>query len=135
MGRACCYMGLHRCTMTIYSSFKSHLKQYPEYQYYPLIVLKRACCFFQYFFSQHLFFVAHWSEPKFRNFKFQKFTLISRRKSPEARAAGVLFVLSKDKNTCVNASAQTDLYPKAEKKQEAQKYRIISNFGNTEICS
>lgn len=47
----------------------------------------------------------------------------------------MLFVLSKDKNTCVNASAQTDLYPKAEEKQEAQKYRIISNFGNTEICS
>lgn len=67
MGRACCCMGLHRCTMTIYSSFRSHLKQYPEYQYNPLIVLKRACCFFQYFFSQHLFFVAHWSEPKFRN--------------------------------------------------------------------
>jgi len=47
----------------------------------------------------------------------------------------VFFVLSKDKNTYMNVSSQTDLYHKVEEKQEVQKYRINSNLGNTVIWS
>lgn len=84
------------------------------------------------FFAKLLFFVA--LNPNLET-KVWEFTLISRRKGPEARAAGVIFVLSKNKNTYMNVRSQTDLYPKAEEKQEVQKYRINSNLGNIEIHS
>lgn len=65
-----------------------------------------------------LSFFSLWKKSFFLNTnletKFWIFALASRRNSPKARAAGMFFSFSKDKNACVDLSSQTGPHPRAE---------------------